>query len=61
MTYVQQIEELKAEVNRLKIFEDQQTEFQRIKTEFYEEVVYAENGPGADAYRKYYEDIPCYR
>ncbi|MCR5010919.1 MAG: hypothetical protein K6A72_01110 [Lachnospiraceae bacterium] len=56
-TYVQQIEELKAEVNRLKTFEDQQTEFQRIKTEFYEEVVYAENGPGADAYRKYYEDM----
>ena len=53
----EQIEELKAEVNRLKTFEDQQTEFQRIKTEFYEEVVYAENGPGADAYRKYYENM----
>lgn len=56
-TYVQQIEELKAEVNRLKTFEDQQTEFQRIKTEFYEEVVYADNGPGEDAYRKYYESM----
>ncbi|MBR4543379.1 MAG: hypothetical protein IKO53_04120, partial [Lachnospiraceae bacterium] len=56
-TYVQQIEELKAEVNRLKTFEDQQTEFQRIKTEFYEEVVYADNGSGADAYKKYYEQM----
>ena len=56
-TYVQQIEELKAEVNRLKTFEDQPTEFQRIKTEFYEEVVYADNGSGADAYKKYYEQM----
>lgn len=32
-------------------------EFQRIKTEFYEEVVYAENGPGAEEYKKYYESI----
>jgi flagellar motility protein MotE (MotC chaperone) len=32
-------------------------EFQRIRTEFYEEVVYAENGPGAEEYRKYYEEM----
>ena len=30
-------------------------EFQRIKNEFLEEVVYAENGPGPEEYRKYYE------
>lgn len=51
----EEIAELKAEVARLKEFEQRQVEFQRIKTEFYEEVVYAENGPGAEAYRKYYE------
>lgn len=51
----EEITELKAEVTRLKEFEQRQVEFQRIKTEFYEEVVYAENGPGAEAYRKYYE------
>lgn len=51
----EEITELKAEVARLKEFEQRQIEFQRIKTEFYEEVVYAENGPGAEAYRKYYE------
>lgn len=51
----EEISELKAEVARLKEFEQRQLEFQRIKTEFYEEVVYAENGPGAEAYRKYYE------
>lgn len=49
------IAELEAEINRLKTFEANQVEFQRIKTEFYEEVVYAENGPGAEAYQKYYE------
>lgn len=51
----EEITELKAEVTRLKEFEQRQIEFQRIKTEFYEEVVYAEKGPGAEAYRKYYE------
>lgn len=50
-----QIAELQAEIERLKTFEANQVEFQRIKTEFYEEVVYAENGPGAEEYQKYYE------
>ena len=49
------IEELRAEIERLQTFEDAQVEFERIKTEFYEEVVYADNGPGPDEYRKYYE------
>lgn len=50
-----EIAELNAEVTRLKEFEQRQVEFQRIKTEFYEEVIYAEKGPGAEAYQKYYE------
>ena len=49
--------ELKAEVERLKTFEDSQVEFQRIKTEFYEEVVYADKGPGIAEYRKFYEEM----
>jgi len=53
----EEAETLQAEVKRLKEFEDRQVEFQRIKTEFYEEVVYAENGPGEEAYQKYYETI----
>mgnify|MGYP004508370105 FL=1 len=52
-----EVEQLKAEVERLKTFEDSQVEFQRIKTEFYEEVVYADKGPGIDEYRKYYEEM----
>lgn len=53
----EELEELRAEIERLQTFEDAQVEFSRIKTEFYEEVVYADNGPGAEEYRKYYESI----
>ncbi len=52
-----ELEQLRAEVERLKTFEESQVEFQRIKTEFYEEVVYAEKGPGIEEYRKYYEEM----
>ena len=52
-----EVAQLRAEVERLKTFEDSQVEFQRIKTEFYEEVVYADKGPGLEEYRKYYEGI----
>lgn len=53
----EEINTLKAEVLRLKEFEQKQVDFQRIRNEFYEEVVYAENGPGAEEYIKYYESI----
>ena len=53
----EQIALLSAEVQRLKEFEEKQVEFQRIRTEFYEEVVYATNGPGAEEYRKFYEEM----
>lgn len=53
----EEVEQLKAEVERLKTFEDSQVEFQRIKTQFYEEVVYADKGPGAEEYKKYYESM----
>lgn len=48
---------LTAEVNRLREFEDGQVEFQRIKNEFYAEVIYSEKGPGAEEYRKWYEEM----
>lgn len=48
---------LKEEITRLKTFESSQVEFERIKTEFFEEVIYAENGPGVEEYQKYYESI----
>ncbi len=52
-----ELNELKAEVVRLKEFEEKQVDFQRIRAEFYEEVIYAENGPGAEEYQKYYESM----
>ena len=48
---------LKEEIARLKTFEASQVEFERIKTQFYEEVIYAEKGPGAAEYQKYYQSI----
>lgn len=53
----EELAKLQAENERLQTFEDAQVEFERIKTEFYEEVIYAENGPGAEEYQKYYETI----
>lgn len=53
----EELAELRAEIERLQTFEDAQVEFERIKTEFYEEVVYAEKGPGAEEYLKYYQTI----
>lgn len=48
---------LEEEIKRLETFEDMQVEFERIKTEFYNEVVYSEKGPGETAYQKYYESM----
>lgn len=53
----EKISGLEAEVTRLKTFEDKQLEFQRIKNEFYEEVVYAQKGPGPEEYLKYYQSM----
>lgn len=53
----EELNTLKAEVIRLQEFENAQVDFQRIRTEFYEEVVYAEKGPGEEAFRKYYESM----
>lgn len=48
---------LKAEVIRLQEFEKMQVEFQRIRSEFYDEVVYADKGPGPEEFRKYFESM----
>ena len=53
----EQIELLSAEILRLREFEEKQIEFQRIRSEFYEDVVYAEKGPGAQEYKKFYESM----
>ena len=53
----EEMEQLRAEIERLRTFEDAQVDFDRIRTEFYNEVVYAEKGPGAEEYQKYYESM----
>ena len=53
----EQIKALSEEVARLKTFEASQVDFQRVKNEFYEQVVYSDKGPGAEAFRAYYESM----
>ena len=53
----EELESLRSEVLRLQEFEQRQVEFQRIQPQFSEEVVYADNGPGAEEYQKYYESM----
>lgn len=49
------VKALQEEIQRLKTFENNQIAFETIKNQFYKEVVYAEKGPGAEEYKKYYE------
>lgn len=56
-TNAEELTALKAEIERLKEFEKMQVEFQRIKEQFYEEIIYSDNAPGPEEYAKYYESI----
>ena len=56
-TLEEENKKLQDEVARLRTFEESQVEFDRIKTQFYEEVIYADKGPGAQEYQKYYESM----
>jgi len=51
------IKELEAEVSRLKVFEENQLAFKEKQKEFDEEVVFGENAPSIEEYKKYYESI----
>lgn len=53
----EEIATLKEEIRRLQTFENSQVEFQKLKTEFYEEVVFGENAPSVEEYEKYYSEI----
>ncbi len=50
-------DELQGEISRLQTFENNQVEFEKIKDEFYNEVVFNENAPDISEYQKYYEQI----
>ncbi len=51
------IDELTAELARLKTYEDNQIEFEKIKDEFDNEVVFNNKAPDISEYQKYYEQI----
>lgn len=51
------IAELQAEVERLKIFEENQIMFEDDKARFYDEVVFNENAPEIEEYQTWYESI----
>lgn len=51
------INELEAEVARLKVFEDNQLAFEERRKEFDTEVVFGEKAPSIEEYKKYYESI----
>ncbi len=53
----EQIAALKEEIRRLQTFEDSQVEFQKLKTEFYEEVVFSDEAPDIEEYKKFYEGV----
>jgi len=52
-----QTDELQSEINRLQTFENNQVEFEKIKDEFYNEVVFSDKAPDISEYQKYYEMI----
>ena len=49
----EEVASLKEEIRRLQTFEDSQIEFQKLKTEFYEEVVFSDQAPSVEEYKKY--------
>lgn len=51
------IAQLQAEVARLKVFEENQQYYQELKEKFDKEVVYTDNAPELEEYKKWYEEI----
>ena len=52
-----EVANLKAEIKRLKAFEEAQTKFETARKQFYEEVVFGDKAPSKEDYKKYYESI----
>ncbi|MBQ7558464.1 MAG: hypothetical protein IJT00_10440 [Lachnospiraceae bacterium] len=53
----EQIASLQEEIDRLRTFESSQVEFEAIRDEYYNEVVYGDKAPNPAEYKKYYESI----
>lgn len=55
--YEETIADLRAEIERLKQFENEQEEFNKLKEQFYNEVVFGDNALDYEYYKQYYESI----
>ncbi len=51
------VAQLEAEVAKLKVYEEEQSEFEKIQEKFYEEVVFSDSAPDISEYIEYYESI----
>jgi len=56
-TDAQTIAELKAQIEELQKYKDEQDYFEGIKEKFYEEVVFSPSSPDIEEYKAYYESI----
>jgi flagellar motility protein MotE (MotC chaperone) len=52
-----QVSDLQAEIDRLKVFEENQLAFEERVNEFEKNVVFTDAAPAIDEYRKFYEEI----
>lgn len=53
----EKIADLEAEIQRLKTFEESQLAFEKLKEDFYDEVVFGADALSYEEYKKYYEEI----
>ena len=53
----EEIDRLKAEIERLKGFEENQEYYQELKDKFDREIVFNDNAPDIEEYKKWYEEI----
>lgn len=51
------IEDLQSQVRKLKKYRDNEAEFETLRQEFYEEIVFGEDAPDISEYQKFYEAI----
>lgn len=51
------IEDLNTEIKRLKVFENNQKKFEKEKQKFDKNVVFTDNAPNIENYKKYYEEM----
>ncbi|WP_051204484.1 hypothetical protein [Butyrivibrio sp. VCD2006] len=56
-TLQEENERLQTEITRLQPFEQNQSKLEQEKEDFYKNVVYADNAPAVEEYRRYYEEI----